>query len=126
MGEESFPLGLLREQHVIDQPSTKWWEKSSVRETEKMGVTRVGCWSPGQKRSGEMALTRLLSFPHGLLDGRPDAELPGPDPGDAVAVGDGVQHDGVDVQAGCIVVLGKAECRGRLSYEKGQALNVIS
>lgn len=68
----------------------------------------------------ETALTRLFSFPHGLLDGCPDAELPGPDPWDAVAVADGLQHDGVDVEAGGAVVLGQAGCRGRLAWRKGQ------
>ena len=58
-----------------------------------------------------MALTRLL-FLHGLLYGGPDAELTGPDPCDIVAIGDGFQHDGVEVQAGCTVVLGYADCGG--------------
>ena len=69
--------------------------------------------------SGATALTSLLSFPHGLLYGSLDAELTGPEPRDA-AFRDGFQHDGVDAQAGCVVVLGNAGCRGGLSYKKGQ------
>lgn len=59
-----------------------------------------------------MALTTLLSFFHGLLYGSLDAELTGPNSWDVVAVGDGFQDNGVDVQAGCIVVLGNADCSG--------------
>lgn len=82
-------------------------------ERERTGVSSgvPATWPPKVR---EMAPTRLLSFPHGLLYGGPDAELSGPEPRDA-ALGDGFQHHGVDAQAGCVVVLGNAGCRGGLS-----------
>lgn len=55
------------------------------------------------------ALTKFLAFLHGLLDGGLDAELARPDPWDVTAVRYGFHHDGVNVQAGCVVVLGHTD-----------------
>lgn len=71
----------------------------------------MGLGPVGHKESEEMALTRLFLL-HGLLYGSPNAELPGADACDVVAVRDGFQHDRVKVQAGSTVVPGHVDCGG--------------
>lgn len=71
----------------------------------------MGSGPVGRKASEETALTRLLLL-HGLFYGSPNAELPGSDARDIVAVRDGFQHDRVKVQAGSAVVPGHADCGG--------------
>lgn len=71
----------------------------------------MGSGPVGRKASGETALTRLLLL-HGLFYGSPNAELPGSDACDIVAVRDGIQHDRVKVQAGSAVVPGHVDCGG--------------
>lgn len=71
-----------------------------------------------------MAPTRFFSFLQRLLDGGPDAELSGPDAWEAVAVTDGLEQDGIDVQAGRIVVLGQAHSSGRPACGKARGLQL--
>lgn len=68
-------------------------------------------------------LTSTLCFLLALLDGSPDAELPGMEPCQAAPARDGFFHHSVNGQAGSAVMLGQGNCCRCLSLrERGRLL----